>query len=112
MSSIAGITGGSTSPDYSTSKAGIIALTKLGSQQLGKYNIRVNAVAPGTIDTVMIRQMYAGLTPEQWQRRLSAIPMNRMGTVDEVAKAVLFLASDLASYVHGHVLTITGGRTA
>lgn len=110
MSSISGITGGNSGPDYGASKAAVIALTKYCARQLGPYGIRVNAVAPGTIDTDMIKRNYNSLNPEQLTQRLKAIPMGRMGTPKEAAKAVLFLASDMGSYVSGAVLEVTGGR--
>ncbi len=110
MSSISGVTGGSTGPEYGASKAGIIALTKYAARLLGRHNIRVNAVAPGTIATDMIRRNYAKLTPEQYEKKLADIPMVRMGEPEEVAKAVLFLVSDMASYVSGDTLMVTGAR--
>lgn len=110
MSSISGVTGGSTGPEYGASKAGIIALTKFAAKQLGPYNIRVNAVAPGTIATDMIKRNYSKLTDEQRQKKLDAIYMKRLGDPSEVGKAVLFLASDMASYVSGDTLMVTGAR--
>ena len=110
MSSISGITGGSTGPEYGASKAGIIALTKYAAKLLGPSNIRVNAVAPGTIATDMIKRNYSKLTPEQLEKKLSTIPMQRMGDPEEVGKAVLFLASDMGSYISGDVLSVTGAR--
>jgi NAD(P)-dependent dehydrogenase (short-subunit alcohol dehydrogenase family) len=112
MSSISGVTGGNTGPDYGASKAGIIALTKYGAKTLIQHNIRVNAVAPGTIETALIKREYAKLDPEALKKRLSAIPMGRMGTPEEVANVVVFLASDLASYINGETIMVTGGRTA
>lgn len=109
-SSIAGITGGNTGPDYGASKAGIIALTKFAAKKLGKYNIRVNAIAPGTIETDMIRRNYSKLTEEEYAKKMSAIPMQRMGKPEEVGKAVLFLASDMGSYISGEILDVTGAR--
>lgn len=109
-SSIAGVTGGNTGPEYGASKAGIIALTKFGAKSLSKYGIRINAIAPGTIATDMIKSNYKNLSEEDLKKRLSTIPMGRMGEPEEVGKAVLFLASDLASYVNGDVLLVTGAR--
>ncbi|WP_329887833.1 SDR family NAD(P)-dependent oxidoreductase [Pseudoramibacter faecis] len=110
MSSISGVTGGSTGPEYSASKAGIIALTKFVAKQLGPYNVRVNAVAPGTITTDMIECNYSKLTDEQRQKKLDAIYMKRLGDPAEVGKAVLFLASDMSSYISGDTLMVTGAR--
>ena len=110
MASIAGVTGGNTGPEYGASKAGVIALTKFGAKTLSKYGIRVNALAPGTIATDMIKTNYAKLSEEDLKKRLSTIPMERMGDPEEVGKAALFLASDLSSYVCGDVLMVTGAR--
>ncbi|MBV7273441.1 SDR family oxidoreductase [Clostridium sp. PL3] len=110
MASIAGITGGNTSPDYGASKAGIIALTKYGARFLAKYKIRVNALAPGTINTEMIERNFSKLTEEEKRKRLSDIPMGRIGSPEEVANAALFFASDLSSFITGDSLMITGGR--
>ena len=110
MSSISGVTGGNTGPDYGASKAGIIALTKYGAKTLIKHKIRVNAVAPGTIETLLIKREYAKLDPESLKTRLSTIPMGRMGTPEEVANVVAFLASELASYINGETIMVTGGR--
>jgi 3-oxoacyl-[acyl-carrier protein] reductase len=109
-SSIAGVTGGNTGPEYGASKAGVIALTKFAAKTLGKYNIRVNALAPGTIGTEMIENAYKDLSEEAVTKRLSTIPMGRMGDPEEVAKAALFLASDLSSYVSGDIVMVTGAR--
>lgn len=109
-SSIAGITGGNTGPEYGASKAGVIALTKFGAKTLSKYGIRVNALAPGTIATEMIKSNYEGLSEEDLKKRLSTIPMGRMGEPEEVAKAALFLACDLSSYICGDILMVTGAR--
>ena len=110
MSSISGVTGGSTGPEYGASKAGVIALTKYAAKILGPYNIRVNAVAPGTIATDMIKRNYAKLSDEARQKKVDAIYMKRLGEPEEVGKAVLFLASDMASYVSGDTLMVTGAR--
>jgi 3-oxoacyl-[acyl-carrier protein] reductase len=110
MSSIAGVTGGNTSPDYGASKAGILALTKYGAKLLAKYEIRVNALAPGTINTDMIKRNFENLDEESREKRLSTIPMGRMGNPEEVANGALFFASDLSSFITGDFLMITGGR--
>ncbi len=112
MSSISGVTGGNTGPDYGASKAGIIALTKFGARTLSKFNIRVNAVAPGTIETPLIKREYAKFDPELYKARMASIPMGRMGTPQEVANVVTFLASDLASYITGETVLVTGGRVS
>jgi 3-oxoacyl-[acyl-carrier protein] reductase len=112
MSSISGITGGSMGPDYGSAKSGIIGLTKYGARHLARYGIRVNAVAPGTIETSLIKREYDKMDAEARKIRLNAIPMGRMGTAEEVANVVCFLASDLASYVTGATILVTGGRTS
>ena len=112
MSSISGITGGSMGPDYGSAKSGIIGLTKYGARHLARFGIRVNAVAPGTIETSLIKREYDKLDPEARKARLNTIPMGRMGTPEEVANVVSFLASDLASYITGETILVTGGRTS
>lgn len=111
MSSISGVTGGSMGPDYGAAKAAIIGLTKYAARQLARHSIRVNAVAPGTIETAMIAREYDKMEPEARKARLATIPMGRMGSAEEVATVVAFLASDLASYVTGETVLVTGGRT-
>ena len=105
LSSIVGIAGNANQANYSASKAGIIGFTKSIAKELGIRNIRCNAVAPGFIMTDMTAQLPETLL-EEWKKR---IPMHRAGTVDEVAKVCVFLASDLASYVTGQVIPICGG---
>ena len=90
---------------YAASKAGLIGLTKALARELASRNVRVNAVSPGFIDTDMTSKISA----EMRQRLLEAIPLGRLGTADEVAWAVLFLASDAASYTTGTVLQVNGG---
>ena len=105
MSSIVGIKGNAGQANYSASKAGMIGFTKSVALELGSRNIRCNAIAPGFIAT----EMTAALSPEvlkQWQ---DAIPLKRAGTPDDVGNAVLFLASDLSSYITGQVLQVDGG---
>ena len=110
MSSISGITGGDQGPDYGASKAGVISLTKFGAKTLARYGIRVNAIAPGTIGTPLIKRLYDELDAESLKKKLGAIPMGRMGNPEEVANVVIFLASDMASYVNGATIMVTGGR--
>jgi 3-oxoacyl-[acyl-carrier protein] reductase len=91
--------------NYVASKAGLIGLTKSLAQEMASRNITVNAVAPGFIDTDMTQ----ALTTEQRERILTSIPLKRMGTAEDVASAVCFLASDAASYITGHTLDVNGG---
>lgn len=105
MSSISGIMGNGGQSNYSASKAGLIGLTKSLARELSGRNIRVNAVAPGFIQTDLTSTMPADLTA----RLIENIPLQRWGTVEDVAHAVSFLASDKASYITGHVLVVDGG---
>ena len=91
--------------NYAASKAGIVALTKSVAREVAKRKITVNAVSPGFIDTDFI----ATLPPEQIAQYKNDVPMKRFGTPQEVADAVLFLASEEARYITGSVLEITGG---
>ncbi|MGO9831679.1 MAG: 3-oxoacyl-[acyl-carrier-protein] reductase [Myxococcaceae bacterium] len=103
--SVVGETGNAGQAAYAASKAGLTGLTKALAHELGSRNIRVNAVSPGFIDT----DMTSKLSPEMRTRLLGAIPLGRLGTAEEVAKSVLFLASDDASYTTGEVLKVNGG---
>ncbi len=110
IASVAGLAALPGLAGYAASKAGVIALTRAGAVEYGPVGVRVNAICPGRIDTPMMR----GRTTEAARRALSAqhAPMRRHGTADEVAGAVLFLASDDAGYVNGVVLPVDGGWTA
>ena len=105
MSSVVGVSGNAGQSNYSASKAGIIGFTKSIAQELGSRNIRSNAIAPGFILTEMTGQL-----PEDVRKEWAAkIPLRRGGETEEIAKAALFLASDLSSYVTGQVLNVCGG---
>jgi 3-oxoacyl-[acyl-carrier protein] reductase len=91
--------------NYAASKAGIIGFTKALAREVASRNITVNAVAPGFIDTAMTR----ALSDEVRRQMLALIPLQRMGTGADVAAGVLFLASEEAGYITGHVLNINGG---
>ena len=105
ISSIWGQTGASCEVVYSMTKAGIIGFTKALAQELAPSNVRVNAVAPGFIQT----DMTAHLSKEEVNDFLQSVPLNRVGTAKEVADAVLFLASDKATYITGQILGVNGG---
>src|SRR2546423_10432279 len=105
VASVVGITGNKGQANYAASKAGLIALTKSVAKELGSRNILVNAVAPGFIET----EMTAAMTPEAREALGKQIPLERLGTVKDVAGAVTFLASDLASYITGQVFVVDGG---
>jgi len=105
ISSIIGIIGNKGQANYAASKAGLIALTKSVAKELGSRNILVNAVAPGFIDT----EMTAAMTPEAREGLGKQIALERLGTPQDVAAAVAFLASDLATYITGQVLVVDGG---
>ena len=108
VSSIAGVVGNPGQANYSAAKAGLIGLTKALAKEVGGRGITVNAVAPGLIET----DMTAGLPADLIERALTVVPAGRIGTVDEVAAAVAFLAAPEAAYINGHVLHVDGGLAA
>src|SRR5678815_1798491 len=107
LSSIAGRNGGALgSMHYATAKGGLITFTKGLAKELAPFNIRVNAVSPGVIDTPYHEQFS---TPEMMKNYVNAIPLGRVGKAEEVASVIVFLASDAASYLAGETIEINGG---
>jgi len=105
VASVVGITGNAGQANYAASKAGLIGFTKAVAKELASRNVLLNAVAPGFIDTAMTRAL-----PETAKEALKKqIPLQRLGRPEDVAGAVLFLASDLADYITGQVLVVDGG---
>ncbi|MBU2044630.1 MAG: 3-oxoacyl-[acyl-carrier-protein] reductase [Candidatus Omnitrophica bacterium] len=107
ISSVAGMTGLPRQTNYSAAKAGIIGFTKALAREVGSYNIRVNAVAPGFIETDML----SGLNDKYKQEAKKHIPLGRFGRPEEVARVVAFLASDKSQYITAQVMVIDGGMT-
>jgi 3-oxoacyl-[acyl-carrier protein] reductase len=105
VTSVFGQMGQAGQANYAASKAGLIGLTMAIAREVGSRSITCNAVAPGFIETAMT----SGFSEEFKQNALKAIPLGRVGTPEDVAHAVAFLASDEASYITGHVLSINGG---
>ncbi len=93
--------------NYSSSKGGLVSMTRVLALEMARYNVTVNAVAPGLIDTPMTR----GLSPEALERLVSAQPGKRIGKPEDIAHAVAFLASDEAAFITGQVLHVDGGRS-
>ena len=114
LASIAGLGGGANISAYSASKAAVIALTRAHANELGPQGIRVNAIAPGIIDTPGVQDQMEPLRAGglDIDARIAANPVGKAGQPDHIARAALFLASDLAEFVSGHVLVVDGGSTA
>jgi len=105
IASVVGITGNKGQANYAASKAGLIGLTKSVAKELGSRNVLVNAVAPGFIET----DMTAAMTPEARAGLSGQIPLERLGTPQDVAGVVTFLSSDLAAYITGQTIVVDGG---
>jgi 3-oxoacyl-[acyl-carrier protein] reductase len=105
VSSVVALIGNKGQANYAASKAGLLGLTRTIARELASRGITVNAVAPGFIDT----DMTANLTPEQREALAKQIPLERLGTPEDVAAAVLFLASENSAYITGQVLVVDGG---
>jgi 3-oxoacyl-[acyl-carrier protein] reductase len=105
VTSVVALTGNAGQSAYVASKAGVIGLTKSLAQEFGSRSIRVNAIAPGFIET----EMTASLTDELKAQYLSRVPLRRFGAADEVARVAVFLGSDAAAYMTGQTLAVDGG---
>lgn len=105
LASIIGRYGNAGQLVYSASKAGVIGATLSAAKELAAKRIRVNAIAPGFIDTDMVKQ----LAPDKFAARLESIAMGRIGTPEDIADCVLFLASDLSRYITGQIIGVDGG---
>ena len=105
ITSVVGLMGNKGQSNYAASKAGLIGLTKSVAKELGTRNILCNAVAPGFIET----DMTAAMTPEARETLVKGIPLERLGSVADVAGAVAWLSSDLAAYITGQVIVVDGG---
>lgn len=105
LSSVAGVYGNVGQTNYAATKAGLIGMTKSMAKEFGRYGIRANVVAPGFIDTDMVDSL-----PEKVRRNaIDAVPLRRIGTADEVAELVVFLAGEQGSYITGSVMHVDGG---
>ena len=114
LASIAGIRGGANISAYAVSKAAVLGLTRAFATELGPRGIRVNAIAPGIIDTPGVQEQLAPLRAGgiDIDAAIAANPLRLAGHPDHVARAALFLVSDLAAFITGHVLVVDGGATA
>lgn len=105
ISSVVGVTGNAGQANYSAAKAGVVGFSKSLAQEVGSRGITVNVVAPGFIDTDMTRE----LAEEQRSKLLENIPLRKLGQSEDIANAVLFLASDMGAYISGETLHVNGG---
>lgn len=105
MSSVSGVAGNAGQANYSAAKAGVIGLTRSVAKELSSRGINCNAIAPGFIET----EMTAAMTDKAKEATIAAIPLGRTGQPEDIAKAVLFLASDMSDYITGQVINVDGG---
>lgn len=111
MASVAGLIGAPKAAAYAASKHGVIGLTRSAAGEYAKYNIRINAICPSFTETPMVTDL-TSRDPVMDRITQAASPMKRLGRPEEIAAAVVWLASDAASFVHGHALALDGGLTA
>jgi len=104
-SSVVGLYGNFGQTNYVATKAGVIGMTKVWAREMGKHGIRVNAIAPGFIETEMVRQM----PQKALETMVQHTPLGRMGRVEDIANAYVYLASDQGSFITGHCLSVDGG---
>jgi 3-oxoacyl-[acyl-carrier protein] reductase len=107
MASVIGLMGNVGQANYAASKGGLIAFTKSCAKEFSKRNVRVNAVAPGFIET----EMTASLSDEIRKEYASVIPLGRMGSTDDIAQVCMFLASSNSNYITGQTIAVDGGLT-
>jgi len=112
VASVLGLVGGKGEVAYCTSKGGLIALTKALALDFAEYKIRVNCICPGSVETPMRQRIMAQKTPEERRAAELKIPIKRVAKPEEIARAILFLASEESSYITGSVLVVDGGWTA
>ena len=105
MSSVSGVAGNAGQANYSSAKAGVLGLTKSVAKELGSRGINCNAIAPGFIETEMTEAM----TDKAKEATIAMIPFGRTGKTEDIAKAVLFMASDMSDYITGQILNVDGG---
>lgn len=114
ISSVAGLNGSPTMAHYGAAKAGVINFTKSLALEWAQYNINVNCIAPGPIDTEGVRGAHRNLTPEQFEERKRAItravPLGRYGQPEDIAYPAIFLASEASSFITGETIIVSGGR--
>ncbi len=106
LTSLSGLAGQAGQTNYSASKGGIISFTKAMAREVARYGVRVNAIAPGLIETEMLDKIPADIL----EHHQKLIPLGRLGKPEEIANIALFLASDLSTYITGHVINASGGE--
>ncbi|RLG40077.1 MAG: short-chain dehydrogenase [Thermoproteota archaeon] len=112
VASVLGLVGGKGEAAYCASKGGLIALTKALALDFAEYKIRVNCICPGSVETPMRQRIMASKAPEERRAAELKIPIKRVARPEEIARAILFLASDESSYMTGSTLVVDGGWTA